>query len=132
MSFYNIILFCTFFFCSFVHGQDSLSCSTFRTGQFYCTSPNGGEIFINRKRKKQIEQYNKENQRFIFQVNWLSPCTYELTLLKTKRVAKRVKRHIIGQRLLCHIIETKEDEYVIKIASEENDNIVTTKIYQIK
>ena len=48
------------------------------------TGPSGGEILVKRKKKVQIERYNRENQKYKFLIKWIDDCSYTLTLYKAK------------------------------------------------
>jgi hypothetical protein len=95
------------------------SCDNFHTGKYFYTPPNGGEVHFKRTKKKQIERYNNENQRFIFSITWTSSCTYTLRLIKTKGVNRKIKKEIIGTEMFCEIESTELSHYNINII--END-----------
>ena len=105
------------------------NCSSFRTGSYFYTPPNGGEVTFRRTKKKQIERYNNEHQRFIFKINWTDECEYTLTLHKTKGVNRKIKKQIIGTVLHCVIIKAELGHYTMQIDGENDSEVETVTVY---
>lgn len=100
-------------------GQQELDCSEFKTGKYHYTPPNGGEVSLKRTKKKQIERYNDENQKFIFSIHWINDCTYELILSNARGLPRERKKEILGTKLVCEVIESNLGHYVVLISSED-------------
>jgi hypothetical protein len=114
---------------SSIYSQE-VDCSNFKKGKYFYTPPNGGEVWIKRKRKKQIEKYNDERQRFIFKISWEDDCKYTLVLHRTKGVNRKIKKEIIGTTLECTVIKVELDHYLVTILSKNDSSIQTITIYQ--
>ncbi len=127
----NIISFFTIFlaFSTVSLAQDEVDCSDFRKGKFSYTPPNGGEVIIRRTKKKQIERYNDENQKFIFEITWLDDCRYELILVNTKGLPKEKKKEIIGTSLQCKVVAASLGHYEVEITSESSFKPQKLSIY---
>lgn len=110
---------------SIAQTKDSLDCETLKKGRYYCSSPNGGFVYIERTKRKQIEKYENEKQRFTFKIHWIEPCVYELTLVKTKNVTKEIKKQIIGTVITYHIIEHKDNDYTVYYIDKEGNRFET-------
>jgi hypothetical protein len=105
--------------------QNESLCEEVRKGDFYCSSPNGGFVYIHRKKKKQIEKYNDEKQRFYFKINWLDDCSYKLTLSKTKKVDRTIRKQIIGTTATYYILEVKDGYHKIYYLNDKGEEIHT-------
>lgn len=104
--------------------SNSIDCSEFRKGKYFYTSPNGGEVTFKRKKKKQIERYNMENQRFIFSIIWSDNCHYTLTLVNAKGIDKKLKEEIIGSKLQCEVLAVELGHYKVKMTTEDFNEMV--------
>ena len=78
-----------------------------------------------RKKRKQIEKYEFEKQRFTFKIEWTDSCTFTLTLHKTSNVAKVLKKSIIGTRITYHIIENKEGDHLVYFIDDKGNRVET-------
>jgi len=107
-----------------------IDCSNFKKGTFFYTPPNGGEVWIKRTHKKQIEKYNDENQRFIFKITWDSNCEYTLVLRKTKGVDRSKKKEIIGTTLKCKVLKEELDHYLVTLTPNNVSSPQTMTIYK--
>ncbi len=105
-------------------------CESFRKGKYFYTPPNGGEVFFRRTKKRQIEKYNDEHQRFIFEIVWTADCEYTLTLIRAKGVDKKIRKEIIGTQLTCIVLDAELGHYEISIVSNNSTSIETFTIYQ--
>jgi hypothetical protein len=116
-----------FLFCwpSTARSQQDNPCQDVRKGNFYCSSPNGGYVYIQRKKKKQIEKYNDEKQRFYFKIQWLDDCSYKLTLSKTKKVERAIRKQIIGTTATYYILELKDGYHKIYFVNDKGEEIHT-------
>lgn len=124
-----MILLFTSFSASKCFSQE-IDCSNFKTGKFFYTPPNGGDVTIKRTNKKQIERYNDENQRFIFKITWKNNCEYTLVLHRTNGVTKKIKKEIIGTTLHCKVLKAELDYYVVTIQSTNSPSTETLTIYE--
>ena len=90
--------------------------------------PAGGEIKMKRKKKVQIEQYNRENQKYRFKIEWTSSCEYTLTLKKIR--GKKTGGEFVGSKVYVTIINPKFDYYsaITKKESGEATQIEVTKL----
>lgn len=104
-------------------------CIDLRKGSFYCSSPNGGFVYIERGKRKQIEKYEDEKQRFKFKIYWLDECSYKLVLVKTTNVAKALRKQIIGTSITYYIIELKDGYHSVYFVDKEG-NRVETKMFE--
>ncbi|WP_258541671.1 hypothetical protein [Parvicella tangerina] len=127
----NIIstLFAIVGFSASIFGQDSLDCRDFKTGRFHYIPPNGGEVTIRRTKKKQIERYNDENQKFIFEINWLDDCSYDLVLVNAKGLPKEKKKEIIGTQLHCRVVAVSLGHYEIEISEGASSKVEELTIF---
>ena len=125
---YTLLVLCLF--STTICFSQEIDCSNFKKGKFFFTPPNGGEVWIKRTHKKQIEKYNNENQRFIFKINWINDCEYTLVLSKTKGVTRSIKKEIIGTTLNCKVIQAELDHYIVTITSKNSSSIETLTIYK--
>lgn len=111
--------------------KENIDCKEFHKGRYFYTPPNGGEVTLKRTRKKQIERYNNENQKFIFEINWLSNCAYELILVNAKGISKEKKKEIIGSTLHCEVLSSALGHFTVRIRSnnskETSDLIIYSK-----
>jgi hypothetical protein len=105
--------------------QNENPCVEVKKGDFYCSSPNGGFVYIHRKKKKQIEKYNDEKQRFYFKIHWLDDCSYKLTLSKTKKVDRSTRKKIMGASMTYYILEVKDGYHKIYYLNEKGEEIHT-------
>jgi len=111
-------------------GQENTAfdCEQYHKGKYYYIAPNGGEVYVNRRKKKQIERYNDENQRFIFTLNWTSNCEYTLTLKKTRGVEKTLKKEIIGTELAVTIIKLGLDQFTVSFYKNDQISVSNTLV----
>lgn len=123
------ILFILFASTQTVNAQDVVDCSEFKKGSFHYIPPNGGEISVKRTKKKQIERYNDEIQKFIFEINWTDNCSYDLVLVKVKGLPKEQKKEILGTTLHCKVVSASLGHYEIEITSANPTNIEKMTIY---
>jgi hypothetical protein len=112
-----------------IDAQEDIDCSEFKTGKFFYTPPNGGEVTVKRTKKKQVERYNNENQKFIFEINWIDDCTYELTLVNARGLPKERKKEILGTSLYCKVTSASLGHYEISITSNGVGTGETLTIY---
>lgn len=112
-----------------VRAQDRIDCSEFKTGRFHYNPPNGGEVTIKRTKKKQIERYNDENQKFIFEILWTDDCKYELVLTKTIGLPKEKKKEILGTKLYCEVINSSLDHFKVIVSSNDAEQKEELTIY---
>jgi hypothetical protein len=110
---------------SIVFAQSPTTCEEVRKGNFYCSSPNGGFVYIHRKKKKQIEKYNDEKQRFYFRIIWLDDCSYQLTLTKTKKVERGIRKQITGTTVIYYILEVKDGYHNVYYLNDKGEEIHT-------
>jgi hypothetical protein len=108
--------------------QESTDCLDLKKGNFYCSSPNGGFVYIERGKRKQVEKYEDEKQRFKFKIYWLDDCSYKLVLVKTKNVAKALRKQIIGTSITYFIIELKEGYHTVYFI-DANGTKIETKLF---
>lgn len=114
------------------YAQEEIDCSDFKTGKYHYIPPNGGEVNIRRTKKKQIERYNDENQKFIFSIHWIDDCNYELTLKNAKGLPRAQKKEIIGSSLTCTVIDANLGHYTVIISSSDNKPSEEVTIYSNK
>lgn len=124
------VMFCLGVFSSSVAFSQEIDCSNFKKGKFFYTPPNGGEVWIKRTHKKQIERYNDENQRFIFKIDWVEKCEYNLVLHRTIGVERKIKKEIIGTTLNCKVLKAELDHYIVTLSAENKSSIETITIYK--
>lgn len=117
---------------SFGVAQTEIDCGDFKTGKFIYTAPGGGEVSIKRTKKKQIERYNNEHQKFIFEINWLDDCTYDLTLVNAKGLPKEKKQEIIGSTLHCIVTASRLGHYEVTILSGNKSQPTELTIYSFR
>ena len=106
----NYFLFILFLFASsavFGQSEEVLDCSSYKTGRFILSAPEGD----------QIETYNKAHKKHKFKIEWTSDCEYILTLSKTTSTANEV---LVGKGLLCKVLAGKESYYSCIIISPEH------------
>lgn len=127
----NIISVFLLLFGAFQHSmaQQEFDCSDFKTGTYHYIPPNGGEVYLKRTKKKQIERYNDENQKFIFTIEWIDECTYKLTLKNAKGLPKAKKKEIIGSTLFCKVIDANLGHYTVNINNSDNKTSEEVIIY---
>lgn len=125
----NISLFISLIIISFSgFSQENMDCLGLKKGNYYCSSPNGGFVYIERGKRKQVEKYEDEKQRFTFKIYWLDDCSYKLVLVKTKNVAKALRKQIIGTSITYFIIELKEGYHTVYFI-DENGTKIETKLF---
>jgi len=108
-----------------ISAQQKLDCEDLKIGRYYCSSPNGGFVYIDRGKRKQIEKYEDEKQRFIFRIIWLDDCSYSLTLTKAVNVEKSLKKTIIGTTITYYIIENKDGDHIIYFIDNQGKRVET-------
>lgn len=86
------------------------------------TGPSGGEILVKRKKKVQIERYNRENQKYKFLIKWIDDCTYTLTLYKAKGKSS-VKRYY-GVNVTYKIVNIGDDYHEVINTSEPDKKLI--------
>jgi hypothetical protein len=111
--------------------QEYKDCLGLKKGNYYCSSPNGGFVYIERGKRKQVEKYEDEKQRFTFKIYWLDNCSYKLVLVKTKNVAKTLRKQIIGTSITYFIIEIKDGYHTVYFIGS-NGTKIETKIFDIE
>lgn len=114
---------------TYSYAQDLLDCSEFKTGNFHYSPPNGGEVTIKRTKKKQIERYNQETQKFIFEIVWIDDCSYDLTLTKTFGLPKERKKEILGTKLHCQVTDASLNHFEVIIYSDDSEKKEELTIY---
>ncbi len=108
-----------------ISAQQKLDCEDLKIGRYYCSSPNGGFVYIDRGKRKQIEKYEDEKQRFIFRIIWLDDCSYTLTLTKAVNVEKSLKKSIIGTTITYYIFENKDGDHLIYFIDNQGKRVET-------
>ena len=92
--------------------EAEFDCKDLKKGKFMMTGPSGGDIDIRRTKKKQIERYNREKQKYKFSIIWTSDCTYELRLLKSSN-----KDEIERPTIAVQVIENSRTQYTARIST---------------
>jgi hypothetical protein len=111
------------FICSsiFTFSQDG-SCEPVKKGKYFYYAPNGGIVSVVRKRKKQIERYNNENQKFTFSIKQIDSCNYTLTLTKVKGMSKEQQSEIMGKKVKVEVISVGLDDYKLEVTNNKTIN----------
>lgn len=101
-----------FIFCKSVKPD----CSNFRTGIFELTdSLLGKSYMIERGDSVQLETIVETGVRAVFAIEWLSDCSYTLSLLQGE---PELTRYYKDKKLIINILETSIDSYKYEIFME--------------
>jgi len=114
------------------YGQSSLSkkgCKKFRTGTFTQTVTGFGTVKIERKKKTQIETYQKINGTITSDINWTGDCTYDLTIKDTN---KKLFQPYVGKTLHIEIINIKGDTCTTVSHMDNDPHRDTNSMIKIK
>lgn len=101
------------------YAQKEIKCADLQKGKFVMTGPSGGEILVKRRKKIQIERYNRENQKYKFLIKWIDDCTYTLTLYKAK--GKSSAKRYYGVNVTYKIVNIGEDYHEVVNFSEPDE-----------
>ncbi len=101
--------------------SEPLGCDKVKNGKWKIKMP-GSDLhaIVNRKEDRQMESLDGSDI-CSFKVEWLSPCTYSMTVIKCEddTIEKEMKKHV----LITNIYEVTENGYkfITKFEDEEND-----------
>ncbi len=88
--------------------NDNACVTGFEKGKYKYVNPEYQDVKIKRRKTKQIEK--TKNLKFVYKIDWISPCNYVLTYLK---VSKPEYEYLIGQKIDVKIIDIlKNGNYV--------------------
>jgi len=79
--------------------------SNFKRGRFKYLNPQYLDVDIKRKNKRQIES-NKDS-KFVYEIEWITPCNYILTYQK---VSDEKYEYLLGQKIDVKIIDILPNE----------------------
>jgi len=99
--------------------DSTFNCHNLHKGKFMMTGPSGGDIHIKRKKKYQIERYNRERQKYKFKIEWINECAYTLTLVKAK--GKAAVKKYYGVNVTFKIINKGIDYHEVINLSHPNE-----------
>lgn len=99
--------------------DSTFKCQNLHKGKYMMTGPSGGDIHIKRKKKLQIEHYNRERQKYKFKIEWIDECAYTLTLVKAK--GKAAVKKYYGVNVTFKIVNIGNDYHEVINLSHPNE-----------
>lgn len=127
MRFY--FLMCLLIFSASIMAQEK-SCADYKDGKFEIRDARFGNFKIERNGDKQIEYGPEAKLKLEFKVQWLSECSYTLTLVKVLENLNGIQ-YPTDMILTVEIIEAKEGSYLQKSSSNLSDMVMTTEMIKV-
>lgn len=78
----------------------------------------GGDIYIYRRRNKQIERYLTTGKKYVFAIEWTGDCSYVLTFVRGN--SKR-DRQFKGKKVRARIVDFAYDTYTCVLTDSEGN-----------
>jgi hypothetical protein len=98
--------------------SQDLDCKKFKTGYFQNIDSDGGNTFIKRKKKYQIETDTSTGAEIKLKITWINDCSYKLSLISGNSKWDEQEQLPNNPDLIVVIIETGKD-YYIQVANFE-------------
>ena len=107
-------------------------CKKLKNGKFKIVDQDlGVDFFIERKGPKQVEYSDAIKARMIFEVKWISDCTYTLVLDKIINNEANIE-YPDGLIITVEVLEVKKDSYLQRTSSNMHDLIQEKEVFKVR